>query len=220
MYWSPAPRPFFGFTRTVNSDDVTRAVRLAMDALEPARERDWQVPAAGLTWSCAETVEHMSDDLFAYAAQISLARPSLTTYVPFGWQRRREGGPPLAVFADPSEGTAGMLQVLESCGALLAAMVAAAPPDRMSAHSSGPSDPSGFAAMGVVEVLVHMHDVAGGLKLDWQPPADLCAGALRRLFPHAPADAGPWAVLLWSTGRADLPGRPAPTTWKWDGSPR
>lgn len=194
-------------------------MRLALDTLEPAIDRDWQVPAAGLTWSCAETVDHMSDDLFAYAAQISLATPSLTTHVPFGWQRR-EGGPPLTIYTDPSAGPAGMLQVLESCGALLAAMVAVAPPDRMSFHSYGPSDPSGFAAMGVVEVLAHMHDVAGALKLDWAPPADLCAAALRRLFPQAPTDADPWTALLWCTGRTDLPGRPAPVTWKWDGSPR
>jgi hypothetical protein len=124
------------------------------------------------------------------------------------------------VFVDPADGAAGLLEVFEACGSLLTAMVHTAPPGRQSFHNYGPSDPSDFAAMGVVEVLVHMHDVAAGLDLDWSPPGDLCAAALRRLFPQAPGDTDPWAALLWSTGRRDLPGRPAPTGWTWDGAPR
>jgi len=204
----------------MNADDVTRAVELALDTLATAAGRDWHVPAGGLEWTCWETVEHMSDDLFTYAAQLGPAKPSLTTHVPFGWQRRRDGGPALTVFVDRAEGPPGLLQVFETCGAMLAAMLRAVPPDRQSFHSYGPSDPSGFAAMGVVEVLAHLHDVAAGLGLPCDPPAGLCAAALRRLFPSAPADVEPWRALLWSTGRADLPDRPAPASWTWDGSPR
>ena len=76
-----------------------------------------------------------------------------------------------------------------------------------------------FAAMGVVEVLVHTHDVATGLDLAWAPPADLCRGALSRLFPGAPSAGEPWPTLLWATGRADLPGLPAQVSWTWDGTP-
>ena len=204
----------------MNADDVTRAAGLALESLATATGRDWHVPAGGLDWSCWETVEHMSDDLFAYAAQLGPARPSLSTHVPFGWQRRREGGPALTVFVDPAGGPAALLQVFETCAAMLAATLRAVPPDKRSFHAYGPSDPSGFAAMGVVEVLVHMHDVAAGLGLLWEPPADLCAAAMLRLFPSAPAGARPWPALLWSTGRAGLPGRPAPETWTWDGAPR
>ena len=200
----------------MNADDVRRAVQLAGDTLTAAAGRDWHVPAAGLEWTVWETVEHMADDLFTYAAQLAPARPSVTTHVPFGWQRRRPGGPLLTVFVDRAEGPPGLLAVLESCGGLLAAMVATAPADRRSFHNYGPSDPSGFAAMGVVEVLVHMHDVAGGLGIDWRPPADLCAATLRRLFPDAPAGAGPWPTLLQVTGR----GTPRLTEWRWDGAPR
>ena len=39
--------------------------------------------------------------------------------------------------------------------------------------------------MGVVETLVHMHDVTQGLGLAWNP-ADLCTRVLARLFPHIP----------------------------------
>jgi hypothetical protein len=84
----------------------------------------------------------------------------------------------------------------------------------------GVSDPEGFGAMGVVETLVHTHDVAAGFGLPWQPPAGLCARALHRLFPDAPRDAEPWPALLWSTGRGELPGRTRPETWRWYGEPR
>jgi hypothetical protein len=204
----------------MNADDVTRAVTLAVDTLTPAAGRDWSVPAGPLSWSCWETVEHMADDLFAYAAQLAPAAPSVTTHVPFGWQRRRAGGPPLTVFVDPGEKPAGLLTVFEACGAMLAAVVATAPGDRMSFHNYGASDASGFAAMGVVEVLAHTWDVAAGLDLAWHPPGDLCAAALARLFPSAPTGADPWATLLWSTGRGSLPGHPPLTEWTWDGSPR
>ena len=201
-------------------DDVRRAVALALNTLATATDADWQVPARGLDWSVWETVEHMSDDLFCYAGQLGPAKPSLTTEVPFGWRRDREDGPLLTIYVDPAKGPAAQLPVLESCGALLAAMVAAAPPNRLSFHTYGASDPSGFAAMGVVEVLAHMYDVAGGLGLDWVPPDDLCRPALDRLFPTAPTGGEPWPTLLWATGRAALPDQPAQTSWRWDGSPR
>ncbi|GIH12801.1 hypothetical protein [Rugosimonospora africana] len=204
----------------MTANDVTRAVTLARETLETAIELDWHVPAGGLEWSCWETVEHMSDDLFTYAAQLGPSNPSLATHVPFGWQRRREGGPALTIFVDPAEGQPALVKVFEACGTMLAAMVSFVPPGRQSFHSYGPSDVSGFAAMGVVEVLVHMHDVAAGLGLAWSPPDDLCAGALRRLFPAVSSTGEPWPTLLWATGRADLHGQPAQTSWTWDGSPR
>lgn len=73
--------------------------------------------------------------------------------------------------------------------------------------------------MGIVETLVHTHDVAAGLSLSWTPPRDLCDRVLARLFPDAPDDEDRWAVLLWSTGRADLPGRARVTSWRWHGAP-
>jgi hypothetical protein len=121
----------------------------------------------------------------------------------------------------PEEGgQAGLLQVLESCGALLAAMVEVTPSTVRSQHTYGASDPEGFAAMGVVETLVHMRDVAAGLELAWEPPEELCARALDRLFPDVPAEGDSWPALLWATGRIALPGRDRRASWRWDGTPR
>ncbi|WP_246536616.1 hypothetical protein [Saccharopolyspora endophytica] len=109
---------------------------------------------------------------------------------------------------------------MEATAALLVAMVRTASPQVRSYHVFGNADPEGFAAMGIVETLVHTHDVTDDLGLEWNPPAELCTRVLDRLFPEAPASTDPWAVLLWSTGRADLPGRPRLVTWRWDGAPR
>lgn len=103
----------------VTAADVDLAVDLAVQTLTAALTDDWHVPAGGLDWDCWETVEHMSDDLFAYAGQIAPKRPPLTGHVPFAWQAKRPGGPRNTIFADPQFGPAGLLQVFEASGALL-----------------------------------------------------------------------------------------------------
>ncbi|MFF6800744.1 DinB family protein [Streptomyces sp. NPDC012616] len=204
----------------VTADDVRDAVRAAAAVLRGAREADWDVRAGSLEWSCWETVEHLADDLFAYAAQLGPEQPPSDRDVPFVWSPQRPGGPANVVFADRAAGAAGLVQVLEASGALLTAMVRTAPPDVRSHHVFGASDPEGFAAMGVVETLVHVHDVAEGLGVRWEPDAGLCERVLARLFPDAPTDTGPWPTLLWATGRGEIPGRARLTRWRWHGAPR
>jgi hypothetical protein len=204
----------------VTAADVEQAVGAAADALSAVLDRDWHVPAGRLDWDCWETVEHISDDLFAYAGQLGPRRPPLDGHVPFAWQYRRPGGPPSTIFADPAAGQAGLIQVLEACGSLLAAMVQKTAPDVRAHHVYGNSNPEGFAAMGVVETLVHMNDVAAGLRFEWTPPTDLCDRALARLFPAAPSDTDRWQTLLWTTGRGEIPGRGVLTWWRWEGAPR
>ncbi|MFI2782022.1 VOC family protein [Streptomyces sp. ALB3] len=203
----------------VTADDVTTAVRLAVDTLATSPADDWRIPAGTLEWDCWETVEHLSDDLFAYAVQLGGRTPPQDREVPYRYASAREGGPANSVFADPEAGTAGLLRTLEASGALLTAMVRTSPSDVRSHHVYGLSDPEGFAAMGIVETLVHTHDVAVGLSLPWTPPGDLCDRVLARLFPDAPDDDDRWTVLLWCTGRAGLPGRGRVTSWKWHGAP-
>jgi len=208
-------------TSPVTPSDVSRAVALAADTLLTAVDQDWHVPAGSLGWDCWETVEHMADDLFAYAAQLGPRKPPQDTHVPFAWQRKHEGAPAITTFADPEAGNAGLIQMFEACGAFLTAMVATAPPETRAHHVMGLADPEGFAAMGVVEVVVHMHDVAAGLHVAWTPPEDLCDRALYRLFPDAPTDTARWPTLLWATGRGDLPGRERITgRWRWYAAPR
>ncbi|HTF08092.1 MAG TPA: DinB family protein [Asanoa sp.] len=204
---------------TVTPADVTTAVALLRATLRDVPDDAWDVPAGTLTWSCWETIEHTADDLFAYALQIAPSDPPLDTHVPAGWRHLREGGPALTIFVERDSGTLGLLRVLEGCGAMLTGVVAGAPADRLSHHSYGLSDPEGFAAMGVVETLVHGHDVAGTLGVALRPPADLCERAIDRLFPDLPEHPDPWERLLWATGRTALPGHAVRESWRWDGRP-
>ncbi|MCF3172329.1 hypothetical protein IPZ61_03175 [Streptomyces sioyaensis] len=210
-----APRPSAG-----PADALDRAVHLAVAALREAPPTAWDRKAGALEWDCWETVEHLSDDLFAYAVQLGPGKPPLEGNVPFVWESRRAGGPANAVHADRAAGPAGLLQVLEATGALLVAMVRTASPQVRAHHVFGVSDPEGFAAMGTIETLVHTYDLAQGLGLAWNPPAELCLRVLARLFPDVPEGHDPWATLLWATGRGVLPGHPRRTGWRWDGSVR
>ncbi|WP_406208809.1 maleylpyruvate isomerase N-terminal domain-containing protein [Kitasatospora sp. NBC_01560] len=201
----------------VTADDLALAVRLAADTLRAApADADWSRPAGAIDWDCWATVEHLADDLLAYAAQLGPAAPPQDRYVPFLTTRRFPGGPNSFVFADRAAGPAGLVQVLEASGALMVAMARTAAPGTRAYHPWGLGDPAGFLAMSLLETLVHLHDVAQGLGLPWAPPAGLCRRTLARLFPDvAPDAAGPWPTLLWATGRTALPGRPARTEWRW-----
>ncbi|SNR83754.1 hypothetical protein SAMN06264365_10696 [Actinoplanes regularis] len=187
----------------------------AVAALSTVQDEDWRVPAGDLSWSCWETVEHVADDLFSYAGQLAAEQPPADGYVPWGYRRARPDAPALTIFVDPESGTAGLLRVLEASGGLLAASVQVSPPQRRGFHPYGVSDAAGFAAMGIVEILIHLYDVAQTLKFPWSPEAGLCTRVLNRIFPDVPAGDDPWPALLWATGRVELPGRPRRTEWRW-----
>ncbi|EDY43623.1 hypothetical protein [Streptomyces sp. SPB074] len=207
------------------AQDVREVVARALATLAPAagtgNAATWSAPAGPLAWSCWETAEHLADDLFAYAAQLTPATAPVDDDVPFRWESATDGGPANTIRADPKHGPAGLLRVIDACGGLLAAAVRVTPPEVRAHHTFGRSDAAGFAAMGVVETLVHTDDLARGLGLAWSPPEPLVARSLDRLFPDVPRDlAPPWLTLRWATGRAALPGLPDRSGgWRWDGRP-
>jgi hypothetical protein len=205
----------------VTAADVEYAVALALAAFRRApADADWDALAGDLIWTCWETAEHLIDDLLFYAGAIAPAHPWTHTYMPLEGEQRREGGPHNAVSAERDSGTEGLFHLLEVGAGLLSAQVAVKPPEVRAFHSHGVSDPEGFAAMGVVETLVHAHDIGLGLGIDFTPPADLCDRVLGRLFPDAPADTHRWQTLLWATGRADLPGHGrVEGRWRWHAAP-
>jgi RimJ/RimL family protein N-acetyltransferase len=117
---------------------------------------------------------------------------------------------------DPADNE-GVLQVIETTGALLAATVRTTPREVRAFHPYPfrSANREGFAAMGITEVLLHTHDIAEGLGLAHEPPAELCADVLARIFPHVQPGSDPWRTLLWATGRGELPGRAPVTEWRW-----
>lgn len=83
----------------------------------------------------------------------------------------------------------------------------------------GMADPSGFAAVGCDELLVHGWDVAQGLLLEFTSDPQLTGRVLGRLFPWVPLEPHPWSALLWANGRLDLPTTPRQHGWRWHCAP-
>ncbi len=205
-----------GRTR-VTGDDVRAAGNWLAGHLVPHAAAAFDAQAGPVRWSCWTTVEHVVDDLLAYALQLA-AVPRLA-YVPLVGPR----GEDEIAHVDRAAGTAGLAEAVLGGSELLATLADTRPADARAFHPYGLADPEGFAAMGVVEVLVHGHDVLLGLTGDHAPfPADLAARALVRLFPDVEpaAHEDPDLVLLWATGRGELPGRPRRTRWRWDSTVR
>ncbi|MBD5787794.1 hypothetical protein IF650_16650 [Cellulosimicrobium terreum] len=209
----------------VTGDDVRSAASWLAGLLAPHPPDAFDAQAGPVRWSCWTTAEHVVDDLVAYALQLA-ALPRLA-YVPLVGPR----GESEFVHVDHAAGTAGLTESLLGGAELLATLAETRPAHVRAHHPHGLSDPEGFAAMGVVEVLVHGHDIALGLTgVAPSFPDGLAERVLDRLFPDvvavADAAADPPAgraaddLLLWATGRVELPGRPLRTRWRWDSSVR
>lgn len=188
--------------------NVPAAAGASVAALAAYTEMDWQqAPADGLEWSCWQTTLHMVDCLYFYACQIVYGNP--------------DGYLCTELALDDSATPPRLLDALSAHADLLHRIARSAGPDLRAHHNYGVSDAAGFAAMGVVETLIHTFDVIRGLNPadPWRPPAVLAAPVIARLFPHAPSG-DPTDVLLYCCGRAALGEMPQQTEWQWDGTVR
>ena len=184
-------------------DDLIATVNGCVAVLRPLLDRDWDVPAGGLDWTCRETLEHVCG--LAYA-------PVLAT--------RAAAFRPLALAVAPGAPLGDLLWTVEVMSRILAEVARAAPSSARAYHVAGTADPSGFVAMGMDELLVHAADITDGLGARSTPDERLVTLVLDRLFPWWPRDAEPWTALLWANGRADLPGRPSlGAAWVWHCAP-
>lgn len=182
---------------------------ICVAALRPYVDRDWKATnARDLDWSVWDTLVHLNDCVYFYAAQILLADPH--EYIC------------TALTPDDHSTPARLVDALGVHTRLLAQTVDAADPESRGHHVYGASDPEGFAAMGVLESLVHTYDATHGLDPEstWRPPDDLAVPALARLFPHAPdVAASPSDLFLYMCGRIALGDLPRQTDWRWYGAP-
>ena len=172
-------------------EDVRATAAVCREALFDLVDLDWSVRAGELDWSCRRTLDHIPNALMFYASHLALAARNKLP-------RSRDGGDRLTV---PE-----LLLSVEVTGAIFEHVIRASPPSTRAFHPAGMADPTGFAAMGCDEILIHTADIAAGFGIDFRPPKDLCGRVLARLFPWAPTDVGPWESLLWANGRIALPG--------------
>lgn len=199
--------------------DVLECAHWFASLLRTASPEQLDAPAGDVEWSCWATAEHVGDDMLAYALQ--LAGQPTDDYLPI----IAVDGSDDVVRVDHASGVDGLAAVVVATAKLLATQVSCASPDDRGYHPYGTSDATGFAAMGVVELLVHGYDVAQGLSVDIAAhsrlalPAGPAQRAVARLFAHAPS-ARPEAALLWCAGRIALPGMPRRRQWRWDSTVR
>jgi len=193
-------------TGALQPDDVRRAAAGCVETLAPLAGEDWGRFAHGLEWTCRFTLEHTAMALDNYATHLATRAA--------GRQLPSPTRGPASLLSAPSAGPFGyytvaqVLKLIEVRAAILAEVAWAAPPEARGWHPYGIADATGFVGMGCVEILVHTWDIARAFGADFQPPADLCRRVVARMFPWAPAEAEPWAALLWATGRLELPSPP------------
>jgi hypothetical protein len=190
---------------TLQPDDVKEAARLSFEALAPAVERDWELPAAGLEWTCRYTLDHIVAALVIYSGDLATNDP---------------GQHPILRPEPTNQSIEELLGSLPVAAALLAAVCTAAADDWRGFHPSGIADWSGFAAMGCTETLCHTDDIARAFGIDFQPGPEIPRKVLDRIFPWTPKEGDGWQILRWATGRGDLPGRdPIGSGWGWHSAP-
>lgn len=193
-------------TRTpdVSGADVRTAAACCRAMLEPTLGADWSVPVPGLDFSVAGVVAHAANCVLWYALDLYSGTDG-------------EGASEIRV--DPERTNAALLTTHFAAAQLCAAALDAAPATQLGYHPFGAADPSGFAAMACDELLVHGADAAAGLAVAFDPPAELAARVLARLFPWHECGDDPWTTLLWANGRRDLPHRVRQSRWRWHCAP-
>ena len=191
---------------TVGPEDVRVAAAACQDALSGLVELDWSVKAAGLDWSCRQTLEHIPNTQISYASQLASAAKDRL---------------PRAIGGQERLTVPELVLSVQVNAAILEHVVRAAPAPARAYHPAGMADPSGVAAMGCDEILIHTADITGGFGVEFHPAEDLCRRVLARLFPWAAADGvGYWDQLLWANGRKDLPGvGRQDENWRWHCAP-
>ncbi|KAB2340138.1 DinB family protein [Actinomadura rudentiformis] len=168
----------------------------------------WSRRAGDTEWTCRTMLSHVVLGAVGYAGSLLAQPPDRPTGLISGTDRHA------SIHA--------CIEAVEVAATFVSLAVRASQPDIRAYHPWGTSDPSGFAAMAGVEILVHSHDLTRTLGFEWSPPDELCAPILQRLFPDAPTGHTAGQTLLWCTGRVALPGivQLGHGQWQWDGRVR
>ncbi len=201
---------------TTTGDDVRVAVRWLADRLAGQPVSAFDAQAGPVRWSCWTTTEHVVDDLLAYALQLA-ALPALA-YVPLVGPK----GEGEIAHVDRAAGTAGLVEALVGGGSCSRRSPRRGPRTRAPSTRTGSRTPTASRRWGSSRSSCTATTCSSGSRTHRARSPGLAARALARLFPDVETspDEDPDAVLLWATGRGELPGRPRRTRWRWDATVR
>ena len=185
--------------------DLTRVVDACSAALDTGRSEDWAVRAGDTEWDVARTVAHLADACLWYTVDLTAGGRELEL---------------VDIHTPKDPDPDALIDTVRTTWTIFHTVLEATPPEQRGFHPYGSADRTGFVAMACDEFLVHTGDMAGTLTLPFDPPADVVAATVHRLFPWAHGiDADPWSTLLWCNGRQALPGRPRLARWRWQCAP-
>ncbi len=171
----------------------------------PLADRDWNINAFELEWTCRHTVGHIARALLSYSLHLANRAPSRIAYP------RND---------DPALSIPQLIALVRAMAGALDQVVRAAPAGTRAWHPQGLADVEGFIAMGCSEVLIHTSDIAQAFGVPFSPPDELCEQVARRLFPWAPPNTNGWSALRWGNGRIGLPGhKRLEPDWGWQCAP-
>ena len=191
--------------RELTPDGIVAAASVCQQAMAPHADADWSVTAGSLDWDCRRTLDHIADALCSYSGSVANRADHRMASV-------RSGNPT----ATPAQ----LVEVLGTAANILAVLTREMPSEARAFHPAGMADATGFVGMACTETLVHGYDISQGLGFDLQPPGELCASVIRRLFPWVTDLGDPWQTLLWTTGRISLSDRAGvEPDWYWQCAP-
>jgi hypothetical protein len=127
-------------------------------------------PRAGSTGTCTRPLFHTAASVTYYAGHLASQTPAWLPMI-------------LDVTTDATN--AQVLRLLPAAARMLAIVATASPTSARAYHEGGMADASGFVAMAIDEVIVHLADAANGLGLSYDPPEQLARKVVDRLFPWA-----------------------------------
>jgi hypothetical protein len=148
-------------------DDLAVAADVTTTALLPLADRDWNINAYELEWSCRHTAGHISRALLSYSLHLANRAHARIDYP------RND---------DPALSIPELVGFISAMAGVLVQVVRAAPADARGAHPEGMADVSGFIAMGCSEILIHTADITQTFGAPFDPAADLCDRVSHMLF--------------------------------------
>ena len=196
--------PRGGHFATVDASLVHRASIECSELLLSAAGDDWTRQIPEMDWNVSQAVAHVTSALIWYSMDLRSGSIELSTL-----------DLSVKVEATPKD----LIATLQSAAFVFASTLDLTGLDVIGWHPWGNADVSGFRAMGCDEILLHTHDAARGLGIEFNPSPELATSTLERLFPWAPPGGDPWLTLKWANGRADLADRRRPSKWRWHSAP-
>jgi len=187
------------------SEDFMSVTACVTGAWQAGAAGDWSGSAGTLEWSCAETADHCYDATLAPAFFLASRRQD--SYPPWG-------GGLFTIGADKRPEY--LIEALWTAARVVVGVVDTAAPDTTAVIFRRPTPmarpAADFLPRCAMELVLHGHDVAQGLGVAMEPPAE----AIQRFIEHTAdfpvwsypgwspvmATGDPWGDLLVATGRS------------------